>query len=385
MEQKIKFILIGLVAILAVSLFIALQSYTAKQGLEKERDALKTENATLSKEAEDNLQENKRLTERMNLLNQDLDRVGKEKEELQNKFDLVFKERDALIEKLKKETRAAKEQEIQAPQAAVAEDNYWAGILKSKTNLELQLEGVRAELKNLQINSEQVGQEKNNLELEVTNLHRENTDIKRQLDYNKKVMDSIAQELVRERNDKFQIENTFKEIKAENLILRRQLKSLGKRKINLEKKLAQLQTKNTDLENRFTEMDTLLKGQTSQIGGLKTQLETAPDAQAAIAPAKEGESAVELAPIVVRPKDQVSTATTAPLSVSGKVIALNKENNFVIIDLGLEAGLKLGDTFQVYRDAGPIANIEVIQLRTSIAACDIKKQTRDIEIGDTIR
>ena len=52
---------------------------------------------------------------------------------------------------------------------------------------------------------------------------------------------------------------------------------------------------------------------------------------------------------------------------------------------GEEAGIKNGDALRVYRSDRPIANIEAIQVRRNISACDIKKQGAVIKIGDTVR
>jgi hypothetical protein len=56
------------------------------------------------------------------------------------------------------------------------------------------------------------------------------------------------------------------------------------------------------------------------------------------------------------------------------------------VDLGEESGIRAGDSFRVYRDNNQeIATVEVIQVRQNISACDIKKETVSIKIGDTIR
>jgi len=106
-------------------------------------------------------------------------------------------------------------------------------------------------------------------------------------------------------------------------------------------------------------------------------------------PGGEKES-VNLPPIVVRPGAQeFSTEEPAVISQTeageGKVLAINRENNFVVIDLGEAAGIKVGNTFHVYREDQPIATIQAIQTRRDIAACDIKQETETIKIGDTIR
>jgi len=57
----------------------------------------------------------------------------------------------------------------------------------------------------------------------------------------------------------------------------------------------------------------------------------------------------------------------------------------VIVDIGEDAGLKIGDVLAAYRDGKPIASLEVIQARRNIAACDIKKEDSPLKIGDAVR
>ncbi len=376
MEKRVKFALVGLIGLLLVSLIINLQTFSARQAMQRERDELKRENASLSQQMEASLQDTQRLRDKINSLGLDLEKATKEKDNLQRKFDLVNKERLELVEKLKEQRRPSVPLTSAAP---ISEDAYWAGILKAKTDLEMQLENVRSDLKTAQINNEQLQREKNELRLEVTSLTRERADLKRQLDYNQKLMDSLAQELVREKNDKFQISETMKSLKSENAVLRRQLQVLDSRKIDLEKRFLDLQKQNQTLDNRLKEMETLLQGKTAQMGELKKQVEGAKES---IEGAKES---VELPPIVVRPQPETSAAVTSSASASAKILAVNQENNFVIIDLGTNANIKVGDTFKVYRQSKAIADIEVIQTRQNISACDIKKEAAPIKVGDSVR
>ena len=76
---------------------------------------------------------------------------------------------------------------------------------------------------------------------------------------------------------------------------------------------------------------------------------------------------------------------TEPTASIGKVLAVNPDSNFVVIDMGTSAGVKTGDTFDVYREGKSIGSIEVIQARGSISACDIKKKSTTLRIGDSIK
>jgi len=383
MENKTKFITIGLIGGLVICLLLFIQTLNSKRLILRERDDLKKENITLSSKLDKLDKSIKQYEDRIGLLSKELDKVSQEKQQLEKKYELASRDREKLIERLKSkqvETQAAPQ-----PQAEVLPpdtDAYWAGILKAKTDLELQLGNLRNELKSTQITNEELERGKTTFGLDINNLKRENEDLKRQLEYNQKTMDSISQGLVREKNDKIKIQEILKSIKSENAVLTRHLKSLNERKINLEKKFQGLQEKNAAIEQKFNDMQTMLTDKLSQINNLKEELDTIRGGAKAEVPQEKRES-VELPPIVVRPQPETSTQATSA-TLTGKILAINKESNFVIMDLGEEAGIKVGDSFQVYRDNKSIATVEVIQTRRNIAACDIKKETAPIKIGDDI-
>lgn len=75
----------------------------------------------------------------------------------------------------------------------------------------------------------------------------------------------------------------------------------------------------------------------------------------------------------------------APVGVSGAVLSINDESDFVIIDLGENSSIQIGDNLSIYRDGQYIAAIEVIQVRKEVSAADIKQKTADIQRGDQVR
>lgn len=382
MGQKVKIAIIGLVVLLFVSFIIILQISGSKQSLERQIEQLTNENKNLSKQAEDVFRQKRTFEEKINSLESGFKKVSQEKEELQTRYKLVDKARQELIEQLNSLQAQATAQAKQAPPPlpppqALPEtgDTYWGELLKTKTGLEFQLTDVRNELKNLQINNEQLQREKSVLEIELTAFRRDSQDLKRQIEYNQKTMNSLSAELVREKNDKLEIQRNLKLIKSENIGLRRQLESLSSRKVSLERRVSELLEKNINLDNRFTEMEIILRDRVLQIEDIKKQV--SPDASG------ENKGSVELAPITVRPQDTSMEELSS--SGIGKIAAVNRDNNFVIVDFGQDSGAKMGDTLQVYRNDELIASIEVIQTRNSIVACDIKKESVRIKVGDSVR
>lgn len=386
MEQKTKFILYGLIGVTIICFFLFVATLGSKQKLKQQLDDLNKENTSLNAQVNKLGEELSKRRGESESLRREVTNLTQEKQDLESKYNLVIKQKDELDKKLKErqfevQREAAAPAQPPLPQSA---ESYWAGILKAKTDIEMQLNSIRNDLKSAQINNEQLQREKSTLELDISNLTREREDLKRQLEYNQKIMDSIAQELVRERNDKIQIQESFKAIKNENTILSRQLKSLNNRKITLERNLQGLAEEKEGVERRFTEMETMLTDKLSQINDLKEQLDTIRSGK--MKPAEKEKESVQLSPIVVRPRQEASLAQQGAVADStAKVLAINRENNFVIIDAGEESGLKAGDTFQVYSGNERIASIEVIKTSKSVAACDIKREISPIKIGDIVR
>lgn len=321
MQDKIKLIIImGLLAMLAVSIFIGLKTYASRRALELERNSLRDENDALVKKIEEAIKERKQLQDKANELSNDLDKASKEKQDIQQQYTLIAKERDDLSEKIK----------------ALQKNN----------------ELLRGDLSNLQREKQRLGQ---------------------------------------------RLEDNLAPIRNENDQLKQQLDKINALKSSLEADLGKLKGEKSDLERKLNQVDSVLQQNLTKYKYLsvKEQLDAmsgggTTQAQAA-EPTQPEKDSVELPPIVVKPQAQSKPETplrmkkAIPAKPMGTVLELNKDNKFVIVDLGVETGIKLGDTFKVYRQGNPIATIEVIQIRQSISACDIKEEITPIESGDIVR
>lgn len=380
MDQKTKLIIIGLIGFSVVCLFLFLQATNSQQMLTRERNDLKSENATLISKVDRMENELKASQVKITTLRDEKDKVTQDINELQKKLDLANRTRDELVEKLKERKEQPSQQEA-APQST---DAYWGQILKAKTSLEMQVASMRTELKELQISNDALQREKNALQIDLNSLRNEKQDLSRQLEYNQKLLDSISQEVVRERNDKTAIQETLKKIKEENKVLSRQLKNLNSNKASLDKKVQELQEGKSSVERRLNEMNTMLEERLGQINSLKDDLDAIRSGKPVESVEKKFKESVELPAIVVRsgaPGGKAGAGEDFP----GKLLAVNLDNNFVVIDMGVAAGVKAGDRFSVYREARQIGSIEVIQVRDNISACDIKRMNTPFKIGDNIK
>lgn len=395
MEDKTKFIIIALAGVLIISLYINLKSHNSLKGLQSEMAGVEEKEALLTRQIEEKTRDNQRLQDEkrsltfdIDKLRADMEKINNDKQELQKKYETLGKERDGLTEKLKLEQakpqeEARKELDVQP---SAGQDAYWGRLLRSKAELEAQLEKTRSDLKSIQINNEQIQKEKSNLELELGSLTHEKQDLKNELIYHKQNIDSVAAEVAREKNASRQYQESLKFVKSENMILRRQVKSLSDYKVELEKKLVKLQEEKSSFERRFNEMGTLLEDKMSRLTDIKDKIDAVRSGQEIEA---EKES-VELPPIVVRPQTQTQEESVSKqtqveeLPLVGNILAIDKENNFAIVDLGEDSGIKTGETLQAFRRDKKVATLEVIQVRKKIAACDIKKEFTPITVGDRV-
>ncbi|MBM3254801.1 MAG: hypothetical protein FJZ08_00665 [Candidatus Omnitrophica bacterium] len=380
MDDRTKLIIIIFLAVvLLISLVVNLQIYGAKKTVEQELGYAKSENELLSKKFQESRKENKDLQEKLDTLTSELDNISQDNEKLQRKHDEMTKKYDALLVEKEKLDEKMKGQASLLPAAPSKEENtYWAELVKEKTNLELQLKTLKA-------GNEQLKSEKGALEVTLSNLMREKQDLQEQFRYHQKMLDNMASEFIWEKNARFQMQDKLAPIKNENAFLRRQLSIASNNKAKLQKKLEQLTAEKNILERRIIEIEIFLKDRLSGMGDVRQQAEELLT-QPRDTGAQYKKESVELPQIVVRPQSETTSyRDSQDPFFFGNILSVNENNNFVVIDLGENAGVRPGQKFQVYRGNEVIANIEAIQVRKDISACDIKKQSISIHAGDKVK
>lgn len=163
------------------------------------------------------------------------------------------------------------------------------------------------------------------------------------------------------------------------------------------KDLAQQKSLRQDLEdklNQLQEDSRKTKEQLKLIQQQKTELEEK------IKNAEVGEGGVELGKVVVNNDANVSVVNPSKgkiqdfeskvtkvnrkekvpqLKVSeGKVMVVNKEFNFAVINLGSKDGIKLGDEFSVLSNSGnPIGDLKVEKVHESMSAAGFSADLKD--------
>lgn len=400
MNNKIKILLVGLAVVCAFALVIAFQLNAVNKALRSDfafkEQEFQTEKQNLSQQLASVTETKKKLDAELGDLRVKFEALTKEHDGLKGKFDLVTKEHASLVDKVQDLARQKKELEAEVTKlkqsggasaypttsgATASDDAYWANVLKEKASLEIQVKNLSAQLSDTQLKAEKAMEEGRKLDMQFKTISEARADLERKLVYNEKLSESLSSDLVREKKDKKAIADQLENIRQENYELKSRLMALGDKKTSLEGKVVDLQQEREILSKRLSELDQILQERVDQIIDVKNDL------KAARTDAKEvstrDSKVVQLQPIVVKAAEETPKKSS---TAAGQVLAINEENNFVIMDLGEDSGVKVGQTFNVYRNNQQIATLEVIQTRKEISAADIKNLSSGskIKVGDMV-
>jgi uncharacterized protein (DUF3084 family) len=359
MDRGSKLILVILILLVLTSSLAAVRYFLVNrsiyQRLLETEDLLSQETEekeSLSNKLQAAEQEMRLAKEKQDAAESELRRVSEDYKDLKVKYELAIREKEDLTSQVQKLTqeKLALENKV----SGFEKDTFLAKLLKDKAQAELLAEKVSEEL--------------------VTE---------------KRKGDESVEKLNKIKSDKESLEEELQKLTQVKMSLETELSSLNER----------LETTSRDkavLERQLRDRERKIQSSSDEIGRLKVALEEARTRPREVA--TFGTGAVELPPIIVKAEARADTKAAVPTPTSkikpstksyigGQIISVNEENNFVVINLGEEDGLKLGMDFEVYRGNERIGKLEVIEMRSRIAACDIKyiEEKQEIKVGDVVR
>ncbi len=269
---------------------------------------------------------------------------------------------------------------------------YWAGILRQKAALELELRKSKEDLNNTNIQVAELKKGNTDLDMELGRIKNERDEIVRKIKYGEDLADNLSVELARARNEQKLSLDRAAQLVAENQQLRLDIKQLTTTKVALEKSIASLSDEKGAVEKKLVETENIIQNRIDEVWQIKKDIDTRFDGRGAKASTGE----VELAPIVVNKGDTVpskpapaqakaASKSAQAKKLQGSIVSVNEENNFVIVNLGEKSGINVGDAFRVYHNGAPIGAVEVIQVRQDISAADIRQKTAALAVGDIVR
>lgn len=177
--------------------------------------------------------------------------------------------------------------------------------------------------------------------------------------------------------------------------LKKSLENEKGTRAELEKKIAKAETdalalgaQLKDLESKKSELESKVKNLEDKAKQVQAQPQPQAQAQASV-PESQG---VELGKIVVSPEQPAAERTekkeAAPSasSAEGKVLVVNKDYNFAVINLGSKDGVGIGNIFSVYNGNKHIGIIKVDRVHDSMSAASFVSQDMKDKIkeGDRV-
>lgn len=329
-------------------------------------------------------------------LNKRVKNLTSERDDQKKSVDALKQERDGLLVKLREkpaERIVYKSIERESPTSVPGAEAYWAQILKIKASLEVELENLRVSLSKSTIEMGELKKENADLQLALSRLENEKALIEREVKHGSDLSETLSLQLARAQNEKKFLSNRLGKIQGESSGLHKHVTQLIATKIALEKTIVRLKEEKKDIEGKVTKTENVMQSRVYAIQDIRDNLEK-------IFKRTPGDRSmrIELPPIIVSarapgtdpdsffvvkmPRGDFSEIFPG---VDGNIVSVNEANNFVIVDIGEESGVRLGDTLNVYRGAEYIAGLKVIQVRRDIAAADIKEKIVKIQVGDAVR
>lgn len=408
-----------------------LKTIEQKKALEQEKTNLESQlkqaqeaKAEVQKKLDEANEKAATIDTKVNGFNAQINSLAGERDDWKKRVDGLKKERDDAMTKLQEISSrlAAKESELQEAKSTVtastaqpsttpaippadAGDDYWAGTIKQKASLEVGLKELQDQLSKDAVAIADLKKKSSDLELELNGLKSEKMDVERKLKFSEDLASNLSLELARLKNDRKMGIDQLEQLQQDNDDLRTEVKNLSSSRAALEKSITHLSQNKSAVENKLDETKNLIQGKIDEIVKLQDSidqsLKTEPK-QAQLKPMIDdllqmkskidqkyqgpGSKEVELQPIIVNAESPVVQQNSGSYSgFQGHIVTVNEPNNFVVIDIGENTGLNVGDQLKVFHGVKSIARVEVIQVRKEVAAADISEKTSSIQVGDIVR
>jgi len=200
------------------------------------------------------------------------------------------------------------------------------------------------------------------------------SDLQLKLQEAKLQMNTLSNDLQQEKTARLEAQNKIEQLRVD-LEQQKGLRSDLEKKLNqaqddvrkTQAQLKQLESQKTELEVKVKELQ--IQPQGVELGKIVVSPETAPS-----------KSAVKATQIASEKKEKKPTA------LEGKVLVVNKDYNFVVINLGSKDGVGLGNVFSLYHNNKYLGDVKIEKIHDSMAAAgfvsgDIKDKVNE---GDKV-
>ena len=389
MDKTLRSILWILVGLVVLSSFSTAWFFLSKEKLYNEytnlEELFKTTMDKLSTELTLVAQEKTELKSKLEAIENRFNTLEASHSILKSERETAAGERDSLRKELAgvKKGRAFLEKRLKEMES----DMFVASLLKQKVELEVEIERLRSDMAPKDKEISRLKAESMDRDLSLAKLREDKISIEQKLKNAEQVGQILSVDLLKEKDSYKEDKAMSEKIAMENNALRSKIAEFD----GIAKEYNSLLAEKENMKTNIARLESDIEYKNREIDKIKIALqENASRPQEARAEAYHSPEEVDLPPIVAQKTAKLTTPSMERIGESselkGRIVTINKEHNFVVIDLGKQDGVGIGNKFNVYRGATFLCSIEIIQARDRIAAADIKDLTEgmNIEINDTV-
>lgn len=209
------------------------------------------------------------------------------------------------------------------------------------------------------------------------------TDLELKLQEAKKRMDSLAGELATERSAHAETSNKLEQFKADlsnQKVLREDLENRLNQVQNdstqIKEQVKIIQQQKLELEEKIKNLE--IGAANVELGKVVVSPEVAQMANAVAQAQPKMSNGKINAPEAKASKVTKKEQPTVAKGIEGKVMIVNKEFNFVVINLGSKDKVSVGDEFLVSRSGKPIADLKVEKVHEFMSAAGFSAELKDL-------
>ena len=242
---------------------------------------------------------------------------------------------------------------------------------------ERELARVRSEKQELEQQLSEVRKAKQQVEADLSHSREQLTQLNQQLAKESQAKEALAKSMDDRQHEIDRLMKDLEQARAEKTGLTDQVAKLQKEQQSFNEQLTQLQQAKTELETKlaqFSEHPTV---------ELEKVVVTKPSAA--------GQTArIPSTPATPDASAPVALSVAAPASpglLQGQVVVVNRQYDFIVMDIGRNKGLEMGQEFQVSRGDQVLGRVKVEKIYDELSAASILPNSKKdaIKEGDLVK
>lgn len=389
MDKTLRSILWILVGLVVLSSFSTVWFFLSKEKIYNEytnlEELFKTTMDKLNTELSQAVQEKTSLKSKLQAIEERFTILEASHSSLKSEHETAVGERDSL----KRELVSVKKGKVflEKRLKEMESDMFTANLLKEKVGLEVEIERLKNDVGPKDQEISMLKTENMEKDQRLASLQEEKNSIDRRLKDCEQVAQIISSDLLKEKDANKNDKAMAEKIAMENNAFRSRISEFKE----IAKEYNSLLAEKENMKARFARLESDVEYKDQEINKYKIALqESAAKSQEVRAEAYHSPEEVELAPIRAQKTARLTTPSLERVGektgLKGRVVTVNRDHNFVVIDIGKQDGVDIGNKLNVYRGDAFLGLIEVIQARDRIAAADIKdlQEGMSIEINDIV-